>query len=166
MEPGGAYSLVVPRGRQPTKTQFAEWLTEQVTRRGRHLVIREAEALLKPTGRGFGKAVLSRKEQGGEPPTTLQLFALSRVLKTPMEVMLNMIAADHGLPVEQSAPEPPLSSEAERLARWFDDLERSRQEALLVTLGLSTEDNRAHQEGKAIRKEDRDRAPRAGRRRQ
>lgn len=139
-------SCVPGRGsRQPGK--FQAWLTEQVQRRGRHLVLRQAEHLLKPTPRGFSKSVLSRKE-GGEPPSALQLFALSRVLNVSADSMLGMIAADHGITLEALPAPEVLSAEADGLGRWFDDLSAKRRAAVLSTLGLDVDET-----VEAVRKE-------------
>lgn len=130
-------SCVPRRGtRQPGK--FQAWLTEQVKRRGRHLVLREAQDLLKPTPRKFSKSVLSRKE-AGEPPSALQLFALSRVLNVSADSMLGMIAADHGITLEALPAPRVLTAEAERLGLWLDDLGPKRRAAVLSTLGLDVD---------------------------
>lgn len=158
--PSYALGEVSPR-RSSSPGKFATWLTEQVTRRGRHLVLREAQAVLGPTGRGFSKSVLSRKE-AGELPTALQLFALSRVLKVPADAMLALIAADYGMAAASGAAPQVISEHGERLARWFDGLKPARRAALLATLDIPEVDNG---EAAPARKDRGDQAKTLGRRR-
>jgi hypothetical protein len=114
--------------------KFGKWLAmRRGETRSLESVAIDVRRRLEPLGVKFNRSQLKRIEDQGQVPHVLVLYALAASYRVSADTLVNLIAGELG--VAEKTPTVPgealLSERAERLARWFDALPTSRQDAIL-----------------------------------
>jgi transcriptional regulator with XRE-family HTH domain len=128
-----------PRIRAP---KFGGWLRRRRgSARSLESVAMRVRSVLEPFGVRFHRSQLLKIEQEGAIPHPLVLYALAELYQVAPAALLNQIAGELGLRRELAElPDTPLLSErALELARWFDGLPATRQDAIVDALGVGSD---------------------------
>lgn len=116
-------------------SEFAAWLCRQ---RGHHSLEDMARKVRKAVGGviAFDRSSWQKLEEG-QLPNIIQLWGIAKTQRVPLEELARRILQDLDVPVDQPASirqAPPLSVNAEAIARRYEEADESRRNAVRFIL--------------------------------
>lgn len=123
-------------GRPTLRTsQFADWLRSQ---RSNHSLEEIARKARKAVGGviAFDRSSWNKLE-AGQLPNVIQVWGIAKALDVPVLDLIRRILQDLEVPVGEAAPlrkAPPLSSEAQAIARRYDNADSKRRDSVRFVL--------------------------------
>lgn len=115
--------------------EFGRWLTELRRGRSYEAIAGRVRDLLSPIGMKVHPSAVLKIEQGRAPSVPL-LWALSRVLKVPIDEMVRRLVNDLGVDVDVPEREERASERAVALMTWFEQLPAAKQDAVIELLNV------------------------------